>query len=581
MTAFSACSLAEDITPPPGATPADGLSTSDAIRLSETQSVSPPTAVADPLAVLTTLQPSAEIGAPLFAQHCAACHGPLGNGDGEQAAQLPTPPPKLSSADLARIRSPREWYDVITNGRLEKFMPPFGQTLTDEERWHLVAFVYTLSTPQLQIEQGATIYAASCSECHGADGKQEPDLTSAAFVAARTPSEWSEAVVANAAHTGAVTLSEVERWAVADFVRGFAFDYLAPGATPPERTGTVAGRVTNGTAGAASPDTLELTLFGVEADGLVITRTATTQSAGAFEFTDVPYTAVRQFAVSAMHNGVAYYSELFTFTAGQPRLELPLTIYDTTSDPANLLINRAQTFILFDEPGLATVGQLFSIGNTGDHTFIPTQRNAVQFSLPPDATDFAVPDGEEGVTYIRVGDSFADLRPVPPGEATLEVLVSYRLPESLGLNFSQPMLYSINAATVLVGDATAQLSGAGWERSGTQAVQGTRFTTYARQNIPAGEPLAFSIARGEAVNATGIAAGAVALAAVGATIFIWWRHRGRVEVNARERLLGQLAALDDDFAEGKLAKEWYEQQRTALKGKLKEIWENEGKNNLT
>jgi mono/diheme cytochrome c family protein len=556
LMALAGCSLAEDITPPPGATPLRPAS---------------PIATADEMAVLATLRPSAELGAPLFAQHCAACHGPLGDGDGEQAARLPNPPARLSSPDLARARSPREWFDILTNGRLERFMPPFGQTLTAEERWHLVAFVFSLSTPPAQMEAGAAVYAARCAECHGEDGRAANDLTAPAGLVERTPAEWARAIETNAAHTG-LSLSSDEVSAVTDFTRGLAFVYLAPGAPPPERTGRVTGRVSNGTAGAALPSALELTLFAVEADGVAFTRTVTLQTDGAFEFAEVPFTAARQFVVNATYNGVPYYGELRPFAPGQSQLESPLTIFEATSDPAALRVHRAQTFILFDQPGVATIGQLFTLGNRGDRTFIPNQRTAVQFALPPEAADFAVPGGEEGVTYIRLDEGFADLRPVPPGVATLEVLVSYRLPEASGLSFAQPMRYPIDSATVLVNDATAQVGGEGWARSGTQDVQGQRFITYQRDDIGAGEALTFALVRGEAANATGIAIGAAALAALGAALFVWWRRRPRPGADGREALLAQLAALDDDFAAGKLNNERYEGRRAELKGRLMELW---------
>jgi mono/diheme cytochrome c family protein len=555
---LSACSLAEDITPPPGAT-----------RIVPVQ----PTPAPEAMTVLAQMRPSAEVGAGLFAQHCAACHGPLGNGDGEQAAQLPNPPAKLSAPELARMRSPREWFDVVTNGRLDKLMPPFAQSLTAEQRWHLVAFLYTLSTPPSQMETGQAVYSAGCAECHGADGAGVPDLTAPAYFAARTPNQVSAAIAANAAHADLPALAEADQQAVADYVHGFAFEYLAPGAAPPERLGTVAGRVSNGTAGAALPSSLALTLFGVESTGIAITRTAPLNTDGTFQFDEVPYTLNRQFAVSATHAGVAYYSDLQAFAAGQRRLDVPLTIYDTTNDPASLRLASAQTFILFDRPGEATLGQLFLVSNTGDRAFVPSQQNAVQFNLPPEATGLTIPEGEEGVTYIRLNDGVADLRAVPPGEGTVQVFLSYRLPESLGLSFTQAMQYPVDSASVLLGDTTAQLSGAGWAAGGTQDVQGARFIQYRHGGLAAGEALSFSVVRGDAADAPGIAIGAVALAAVGAALFVWWRRRPLTpSAEGREGLLQTLAQLDDDFAAGKLNPERYERQRAELKAALRDIW---------
>lgn len=60
-------------------------------------------AVPSPAAATGAQAPDPDLGARVFQERCAACHGAGGKGDGPAAAAL-TPPPK----DLSRPRSPEE-----------------------------------------------------------------------------------------------------------------------------------------------------------------------------------------------------------------------------------------------------------------------------------------------------------------------------------------------------------------------------------------------------------------------------------------------------------------------------------------
>jgi mono/diheme cytochrome c family protein len=57
----------------------------------------------------------AELGAPLFARYCTACHGPEGRGDGPAAASLRTRP-----ADLTAIAKRRG--GEFSNGKIAQFI---------------------------------------------------------------------------------------------------------------------------------------------------------------------------------------------------------------------------------------------------------------------------------------------------------------------------------------------------------------------------------------------------------------------------------------------------------------------------
>jgi len=86
---------------------------------------------------------SVEMGREVFVQNCAACHGPEGDSDGPAAPTLPYSPPRLG--DHVRFHGDRALFLWISEGlppnTATKVMPPFGERLTEPERWHLVNFL--------------------------------------------------------------------------------------------------------------------------------------------------------------------------------------------------------------------------------------------------------------------------------------------------------------------------------------------------------------------------------------------------------------------------------------------------------
>ncbi len=88
---------------------------------------------------------SIALGRALFAQHCAACHGPLGLGDGPAAAGL-NPPPAVLPLHVP-LHSDGDLFGFIEGGFPGSAMPAFKGTLTEEQMWHLVNYLRTLKRP--------------------------------------------------------------------------------------------------------------------------------------------------------------------------------------------------------------------------------------------------------------------------------------------------------------------------------------------------------------------------------------------------------------------------------------------------
>ena len=90
-------------------------------------------------------------GQERFGIYCEPCHSPLGDGDGPVVRHgFPQPP----SYHEPRLRSApdRHFYDVMSNGH--GVMYSYGDRVTPEDRWAIVAYVRAL-----QLSQAAPVAA--------------------------------------------------------------------------------------------------------------------------------------------------------------------------------------------------------------------------------------------------------------------------------------------------------------------------------------------------------------------------------------------------------------------------------------
>jgi high-affinity iron transporter len=101
--------------------------------------------------------PSPERARPLYAQLCAACHGPEGRGDGPAGKTLDPAPSDFHDAARMAQRSAYGLYNTITLGVEGTSMTPFGH-LPEQNRWALAFFVANLGVPEERVAQGERLW---------------------------------------------------------------------------------------------------------------------------------------------------------------------------------------------------------------------------------------------------------------------------------------------------------------------------------------------------------------------------------------------------------------------------------------
>lgn len=625
---LTACSfsLAADVTPPPG---------SDV-------SVEMPTQAPLAIALFPAAPPDPAAGAPIFAEKCAPCHGETGQGDGPDASQLPNPPSALGDPEIARQARPADWYDLVTQGNIERFMPPFN-SLSDAQRWDVVAYALTLNNPSQNLSQGEVLYQANCATCHGEGGQGDgPEAVSLAttptdFTDQELMAQRSSADLYQATSAGVppdmpafeTQLSEAERWALADYLRSFAFASAPTAAAPPAQgtpvpqetaaeitgspqptsgtaaalgtpeavTGVITGRVVNASGGEV-PAGLEVTLHGFDEMQQAFTATAQASSDGSYTFENVEMPQERAFIASLKHNGVVYSSDVAVIEPGMSTLDLEIPFYETSSDTSQLVVDRLHLVMEYLAPDTLRVVELYVVSNPTQSTIVGAADGepVLKFSLPEGATNLQFEDGQLGERYVQLENGFGDLSPVRPGLGEHQVVFSYDLPYTGRLDFSQPVELPVSAVILLIPEDGIKVRSNQLADMGTRDVQGVVYHTYSSEPVEAGSNLEMTLSgkpgAGSLIPVVGSNASlVVGLAAVGLVLLllgVWLLRRsrasavaasvaegqagatGELPVEDSEELLDALLALDDRYQAGEIPEQAYRQRRAELKARLKE-----------
>ncbi|MBI4630467.1 MAG: c-type cytochrome, partial [Chloroflexi bacterium] len=492
---LAACSLADDVTPPPGFKP----QVQGTLAPSGQPTAAPliPNIKVTPVDVSNASPsslPSPTLGAAIYAKNCTRCHGVNGAGDGQLVAQIPFPLPNFTKPDLARTTTPQKWYAAITNGNLDRIMPPW-QTLSDSERWNLVAYLYTLSTPPNQIESGRKVYESSCQSCHAATGKGgipevKVDFTNQSTIVKKSNNDLFESISKVTAHK-LESINESDRRAAIDYVRSLSRDV-----TPVVQTdkGSVSGKISNGTPNGKIPTDLPIVLNIFDNFQPTESITVTAKTDGSFIFNDIKMNDKRAFILSTKYNGITYVSDVGSVTSGTMTYDLPIQIFEVTNESGAVQIEQMHIVFEFDS-GNASVGELYVISNLGDRAFAAAKPGdpTLNFGLPSGYKNLQFEDGDIGDRYKLTADGFADTQAVRPGASNYHIVTQYLLPYSESLTFTQKIFNTTNSLSILLPDVGVTLSGGGFTDMGVRDIQGTKFRTYTSNGAKAGDVIKFDL----------------------------------------------------------------------------------------
>jgi mono/diheme cytochrome c family protein len=571
--------------------------------------------------------PDAVAGRQLYIDHCAACHGTTGKGDGQAAAQLQFKPIALADPQIIGALSPAQLYQTIKNGRMDRMMPPWGGVLTDQQIWDTLGYVWTLHTSADEVNRGKTAYAANCATCHGQDGVGQPPMMSFTSLMATgvvSQTAWAQTLAQGRGKMPAYgdKLDKSTQTAVLEYVRGLSFKQEFPA---PLQTGdgVVTGTVTNGTTGKLLPNqNLSLHIFGADGTTVLDSRVATSDAAGAFRFDKLPTDAGLTFGVDTLYpagsNGVPYGSGPTGFVTGTKTLALPVTVYETTTENTGIHADRVHYIIEFDS-GRLLIAELMVFSLDGNRTYLGATdgTGVIHVSIPAAAQDLAMSDGALGGRFLKTADGFADTLPLPPGSGTRQLLFRYALPYT-GTTFemTRTLAYPAAAVNALIADQGEQVTSPQLQSQPARQTPNGNYINLLGQNIGVNQQVLLRFTNLSGVNtasgATSAAAAATGAAPAGSertlmligigvlgfalVAMVAWplvRRRGLaaraaldtaggktavIEAPAaqgREALVDALARLDRAHQAGEISDGAYREERLRLKARLADMLRQE------
>ena len=371
-----------------------------------------------------------------------------------------------------------------------------------------------------------------------------------------------------------------------------------------QQTVQLQGRVVNGTQGATLNPGLTVSLHSFDPQtGGVTTQTVPLDPGGEFSFSMPVSGGEMTYAAAIDYAGHRYGSPLTSLEAWPNGLTL--TVYESTREVAVISVQQHVMVLGRVEASgrVMEAVELVTLTNDSDLTLVPDLTNVgpgmfsfLRFSLPPDATDFDVQTDLVGGETIPVGTGFALTAPVTPGRHN--VTFRYAFPyQGSSFAYNQNLPQGAAAFQVMVPQSLGPIQVNGLGSPSPLDIEGAVFNVWSGQDIPPGQgvqlqldnlPQPSSWQRFTAWTgntALWLVVIPSALGAALAAVLLYGAIRGRqpAAVNLplppaaniparftpeRQRLVGEIAALDHRFQQGSLPEAEYRPQRNALKAGL-------------
>jgi mono/diheme cytochrome c family protein len=577
-----------DVTPPPDTQPTQQAASSSSAQV-DISPLLPP----DPIA-----------GKQIYRRECAACHGEIGMSDGIRSANLPAMPQPLGTLSYSRSIAPSHWFQIITQGRIDKLMPAYSTSLSDRQRWDTVAYLMTLGTSSEQITKGLKVYQKNCKDCHGIESPSEGGSSTPLNIPELFHRSVDDLISimstggASMEHDG-IYLSDEEKLDAALYLQTLFFASPVSGAehteVPPENstskgnTVSISGLVMNGS-GDPLPGELAVTLTGYEDNIAVFAQKTTVVQAGRYIFDQIPYTTGRTFEVSTRYKNTLYTSGLIHPGVEDEEQSSRVTIYEPDADITKISASRVHVFFEFPRSDTIRVVQLYVLSNPTNRLITSNTAGGVviDYPLPAGASNLQFQTGTLGQRFLTTRDGVGDTQGIPPGDGT-QVLFSYDLPYRGDTGFSVTVPVESQTVNVLLAAEGVSLKSRQLQEIGEKVIQNASWQLFTAAGVPAGTGINVQISGKPKVTtpqenemsnslAAGIISLVIVLVLIGTVIFrdVMDRRTRRQEAIAprlepfdRNTILDAIIALDDQYQSGQIPVTAYRERRAELKDRYR------------
>jgi 5-hydroxyisourate hydrolase-like protein (transthyretin family) len=344
--------------------------------------------------------------------------------------------------------------------------------------------------------------------------------------------------------------------------------------------GTITGRVVNQSTGQPQPGVIVVLTSAIKDGSGRLSRRAVTDARGRYGFDELPTGQDRFYALDARFQGGTFAGRAISIpsdTTQTPVIETTLRVWDTTTDPGAIVLQRDDLFVISTAEGAAVIESV-TIANVSDSAYIGRGEEMSENESSGASVGFALPDG---ASNVRIEESDIDIPALveldagvaatvafPPGET--RVTFSYEVPGSgASIDLSRPALYPTLELSIFA-KPPLEIRSNRLRKEDSVTLEGTSYERWSATGaLDAGDPLqALAIAEAglSVLPLIAILAAAILIGAGGT--FVLRRRRGTPARDERHDLLVAVAELDLAFESGDLPEGRYRTERARLRSKL-------------
>lgn len=354
--------------------------------------------------------------------------------------------------------------------------------------------------------------------------------------------------------------------------------------------GTITGTVYNGSGGDL-PTELVINLLEIFEMQPNLAATTTVEPDGSFLFEDIELTEGKIFLATTKFDQMTYTSDFGFVEQEITTLEIPITIYESTTDVSALEIQEMQIGLDFSDADTINILQRFIVSNPSNQTVIPEDPNIPLISIPTPATATNWEFLDEYTSGHLVLTPQGNMHALLPGSSGYELFISYDLAYTRELTFEQDLSWPIKALFVFLPETDVELDGPDLFEVGVDEIGENLYKVYASQGPLTSGEVQFEIRGRNPMDTSGflglnidpsmlVGASALLISIIG----VGYLSRGRrgsgrasdgatVSKETPESVMDKIIELDEAFEAGSLAEPKYLERRAALKELLRELLE--------
>lgn len=351
--------------------------------------------------------------------------------------------------------------------------------------------------------------------------------------------------------------------------------------------GIIEGSVINGTVGGSSVAGLEVVLTTYLETDEVGTVTSVTNTEGRFVFNSLATEPGYIFQAMVDFQGAEYYSQTLSLDGEDTEQGVDVTVFDSITNDEAISVVTSHT-IVYPGQNSIRVNEYFLFVNDSDRTYIGAGNTSGEGN--DETLKFPVAEGATGLTYgiglmdccvVANEDGFSDIMPVTPGMR--EVVYSYEIPYNTSgyLLFRRVNYPTTDYFLMVENGGEIEITGNALIIQEPLHIEGIHFDHITGRDLVKGDTLQvlFPELVSAADNGTVIWLVLIPLLIVtgfGIAYFLIKRRAQPVEAEEsteyrKQKLLTEMARLDDELESGSIEEETYRVMRAATKEQLVEL----------